>query len=73
VDTARDPVLERNRIHRGPLDEIERVFAKMKTLLRRDAVRTREGLEDRVGHLPDRFEPDECARHLDHCGCVGSE
>ena len=42
------------------LNPIEQVFAKLKTLLRKAAVRTREALWDTIGRLLDHFAPAEC-------------
>lgn len=47
---------------------IEQVFAKLKTLLRRAAARTRESLWHTIGRLLDRFSPQECASYIHHCG-----
>jgi transposase len=50
------------------LNPIERVFAKLKALLRSEAARTVEALWAAVGRLLARFRPAECARYLAHCG-----
>ena len=47
---------------------IEQVFAKLKTLLRKAAVRTRESLWNTVGLLLDSFCPAECVNYIRHCG-----
>ncbi len=46
------------------LNPIEQVFAKLKALLRQAAARTRETLWTTIGHLRNRFSPDECRRYL---------
>lgn len=50
------------------LNPIEMVFAKLKTLLRKDPERTIDGLWRRIGVLLDRFKPDECANYLTAAG-----
>ena len=50
------------------LDPIEQLFAKLKTLLRKAAARSREALWATVGHLLDTFSPDECRSYLTNCG-----
>lgn len=50
------------------LNPIEQVFAKLKSLLRKYAERTFEGLWRRVGSLIDVFSPRECRNYLSHCG-----
>jgi transposase len=50
------------------LNPIEKVFAKLKTLLRHHAERTTEALWDRIGTLMDAFTPTECANYIRHCG-----
>jgi transposase len=47
---------------------IEQLFAKLKTLLREAAPRTKEALWSAIGRLLDRFTPDECANYLANCG-----
>jgi transposase len=47
---------------------IEQVFAKLKTLLRNAAERTRDSLWRTIGHLLDRFSAQECANYIRHCG-----
>ena len=42
------------------LNPIEMVFAKLKHLLRKAGERTREGLWNRIGSLPDEFPPAQC-------------
>ena len=55
------------------MNPIEQVFAKLKTLLRKAAARTRECLWHTVGSLLDRFPAAECANYIRHCGygCSG--
>jgi transposase len=50
------------------LNPIEQAFAKLKALLRDTAARTTGALWAAVGRYLARFPPDECARHLAHCG-----
>ena len=50
------------------LNPIEQLFAKLKTLLRKAAARSREALWATVGHLLDTFSPDECRSYLANCG-----
>ena len=46
------------------LNPIEQVFAKLKTLLRRAAARTKEALWDAAGRLTTGFSPQECMNYL---------
>ena len=50
------------------LNPIEQVFAKLKTLLRKAAARTKEALWDAIGRLVDTFKPDECRNYLINAG-----
>jgi transposase len=50
------------------LNPIEQVFAKLKHLMRHAAERSVEATWQRIGHLLDRFTPDECANYLRNCG-----
>ena len=50
------------------MNPIEMAFAKLKTLLRQDPERTRDGLWRRIGALLDRFTPDECSNYLRAAG-----
>jgi len=50
------------------MNPIEMAFAKLKTLLRQDPERTRDGLWRRIGELLDRFTPDECANYFTAAG-----
>ena len=50
------------------LNPIEQAFAKLKTLLRRAATRTRNTLWSTIGHLLGQFSPAECRNYLTNCG-----
>jgi transposase len=50
------------------LNPIEQVFAKLKTLLRTAAARTRDALWDTIGLALDAFGPDECTNYLKNSG-----
>ena len=50
------------------LNPIEQVFAKLKALLRKAAVRTKDTLWATIGTLLDAFTPDECVNYLANCG-----
>ena len=50
------------------LNPIEQVFAKLKTLLRSTAPRTRETLWNSIGTLLDRFPPAECRNYIINAG-----
>jgi len=50
------------------LNPIEQLFAKLKTLLRKAAARTKDALWDTLGTLLDAFTPEECANYLANCG-----
>ena len=50
------------------LNPIEQVFAKLKTLLRKTAARTRDGLWNAIGQLLHLFPPAECANYLRNSG-----
>ena len=47
---------------------IENVFAKLKALLRKAAVRTRDALWDTIGALLDAFTPAECQNYITNSG-----
>ena len=47
---------------------IENAFAKLKTLLRKAAERTVQGLWAAIGRLVDTFKPKECANYLAAAG-----
>jgi transposase len=50
------------------LNPIEQVFAKLKSLLRKAAPRTREALWQTIGEKLSMFSPAECLNYLRHCG-----
>ena len=50
------------------LNPIEMVFAKLKTLLRTVAERTRNDLWQRIGTLIEIFKADECSNYIHHAG-----
>ena len=50
------------------LNPIEKMFSKLKTLLRTSAERTTEGLWNRIGVLLDEFTPNECLNYIRSCG-----
>ena len=50
------------------LNPIEQVFAKLKTLLRKAAPRTRESLWHAIGEKLSMFTATECSNYLRHCG-----
>lgn len=50
------------------LNPIEQVFAKLKTLLRRQAKRTLSSLWQTIGDLLDQFPAHECVRYIRHAG-----
>jgi transposase len=50
------------------LNPIEQVFAKLKTMLRSAAARTRDELWDTIGQALDAFPEPECQNYLAHCG-----
>ena len=50
------------------LNPIEQLFAKLKALLRKAAVRTRDALWDAIGTLLDAFTPAECQNYLANSG-----
>lgn len=47
---------------------IEQVFAKLKSLLRRRAARTKNALWEAFGELLDHFSVAECDHYIRHCG-----
>ena len=47
---------------------IEQVFSKLKTLLRKAAARTVDGLWSTIGHLLGQFAPAECVQYIRHAG-----
>jgi transposase len=50
------------------LNPIEKMFSKLKTLLRKSAERTTEALWNRMGVLLDEFSPQECLNYIHSCG-----
>jgi len=54
------------------LNPIEMAFAKLKTLLRTAAERTRDDLWNRIGCLLELFKPDECSNYIRHAGYASS-
>jgi transposase len=50
------------------LNPIEMAFAKLKTLLRKAAARTRDSLWDAIANVLTAFTPNECANYLAHAG-----
>ena len=47
---------------------IEQLFAKLKSLLRKAATRTRDALWNTIGELLDAFPPEECKRYILNSG-----
>ncbi len=54
------------------LNPIEMAFAKLKTLLRKAAARTRDSLWDKIAQTLDAFTPNECENYLAHSGYASS-
>jgi transposase len=54
------------------LNPIEKLFAKLKTLLRRAALRNVAALWDHIGELLDSFPSLECNNYFKSCGYVSS-
>ena len=54
------------------LNPIEMAFAKLKTLLRKTAARTRDSLWDAIANVLGAFTPDECANYFAHAGYASS-
>jgi transposase len=52
---------------------IEQVFSKLKTLLRRAATRTVDGLWSAIGKLIVEFAPNECVQYIRHAGYSSSD
>ena len=50
------------------LNPIEKAFAKLKTLLRKAAERTKEGLWKAIGRIIELFNPGECRRLFESSG-----
>jgi transposase len=54
------------------LNPIEMAFAKLKTLLRKAAARTRDSLWDAIAQVLSAFTPQECANYIAHAGYASS-
>jgi transposase len=54
------------------LNPIEMAFAKIKTLLRKAAARTRDSLWDAIAQVLGAFTPGECANYIAHAGYASS-
>lgn len=52
------------------LNPIEKLFAKLKALLRKAAKRTVDALWDHIGILLDTFSPEECRNYFASSGYV---
>ena len=52
------------------LNPIEKLFAKLKTLLRKAAIRTVDALWEYIGTLVDIFTQEECSNYFASCGYV---
>jgi len=52
------------------LNPIERLFAKLKALLRKAAKRTSDGLWNEIGAILKTLAPRECANYFASCGYV---
>jgi transposase len=50
------------------LNPIEQLFAKLKALLRKAAVRTHDGLWNTIGGALDAFTPDDCHNYIRSSG-----
>lgn len=50
------------------LNPIEQLFAKLKALLSKAAVRTRDSLWSTIGNALDAFTPDECGNCISNSG-----
>jgi len=58
----------RGRLYSPDLNSIELLFAKLKTLLRKAAARSRDVLWTTIGSLLDAFSPEECRNYILNCG-----
>ena len=47
---------------------IEKLFAKLKALIRAEEPRTANAVEEFFGRVHDEFPPDECQEYIRHCG-----
>ena len=54
------------------LNPIEKLFAKLKTLLRRAATRTVDALWNQIGILLDAFSSEECGNYFTSSGYVST-
>jgi transposase len=52
------------------LNPIEKLFAKLKAMLRKASRRTIEALWDKLGELIDTLSPQECLNYFQSCGYV---
>jgi transposase len=52
------------------LNPIEKSFAKLKSLIRKEAARTRDTLWTAIGTFLHRFQPNECANYFESAGYV---
>jgi transposase len=52
------------------MNPIEKLFSKLKTLLRKAAKRSPEDLWIEIGELLDTVTTNECANYFDSCGYV---
>jgi transposase len=52
------------------LNPIEKMFSKLKALLRKAAARTVDTLWNEIGRLLDAFTPRECRNYFESCGYV---
>ena len=72
VAGIREAVAAASLLHLPPcspdLNPIEQVFAKLKTLSRQAAARSRETLGSTIGHLRATFTATECASYLKNTG-----
>lgn len=52
------------------LNSIEKLFAKLKTLLRKTELQTVDALWNHIGSLVDAFPPQKCAHYFESSGYV---
>ncbi len=52
------------------LNPIEKMFSKLKALLRKAAKRTMDDLWNEIGRVLNLFTPQECANYFASCGYV---
>ena len=69
---ARDAFLLYLPPYSPDLNPIEMAFAKLKTLLRKAAARTRDSLWDAIADVLSAFTQGECANYLAHAGYASS-